>query len=443
MMAPLNSGRQNQKKAEAGPWISSDGGLINPIIYHDPAIYEREMDAIFGRSWQFVGMASQIEEPGDFFLSRMGADEVLLTRDGNDVVRVMLNVCRHRGHQLCQAERGNTKRFVCPFHGWSFRTDGSLEGVPLGNTLCPDLDKDRFGLVQVPRVEIYRGLVFASFDENAPPVREAMGDLAFYLDTLLGRRADDLVMIGGVHKWKVPANWKIGPDGMGGDFYHTAALHASTFAASTELRDTIKAMGNPDLARNISFAGGHGFNMLLLPETAGNEAMFPVEPRLLEVPEVREYFTAIQPEAVQRLGPLRARMKINTGTMFPNLSYSPGIFTLRLTVPAGPGWIENWCWVLGYADMPPVVRGVLRQAYLSVFGPDGCLEPDDAEAWTLVTEGTGHRRMRDVPLYAGMGLGLEQIHADMPGLHHHPLSEGVSRGFYLQWQSMMHECERS
>ena len=70
MMAPLNSGRQNQKKAEAGPWISSDGGLINPIIYHDPAIYEREMDAIFGRSWQFVGMASQIEEPGDFFLSR-------------------------------------------------------------------------------------------------------------------------------------------------------------------------------------------------------------------------------------------------------------------------------------------------------------------------------------------------------------------------------------
>ena len=418
-------------------WISSDGSLIQPAIYHDPAIYEREMDAIFSRSWQFVGMASQVSEPGDFFLTRMGADEMLLTRDAHGSLHVMLNVCRHRGYQLCQAERGNTKRFVCPFHGWSYRTDGSLETVPLGRELCPDLDKQEFALVQVPRVESYRGLVFACFDEAAPSLTEAIGDLAFYLDTFLGRREQDLVMIGGVQKWKVPANWKIGPDGMGGDFYHTAALHASTFTASRALRDTIRAMGNPDLARNISFPGGHGFNMLLLPETAPEEAIFPVEPRLLGLPEVRDYFAAIQPEALERLGPFRARMKINTGTLFPNLSFSPGIFTLRLTVPAGPGHIENWCWVLGYADMPPVVRETLRRAYLGVFGPDGCLEPDDAEAWAMVNEGTAHRKVRNVPLFAGMGLGMEQTDSAMPGLHHHPLSEGVSRSFYLQWQAMM------
>ncbi len=418
-------------------WVSSDGSLIQPAIYHDPAVYEQEMSAIFGQSWQFVGMTSQVANPGDFFLTRMGADEVLLTRDESGALRVMLNICRHRGYQLCQAERGNTKRFVCPFHGWSYRTDGSLEAVPLGRKLCPDLDHGEFGLVQVPRVEVYRGLVFACFDEAAPPLIEVIGDLGFYLETFLGRRDQDLIMIGGVQKWKVPANWKIGPDGMGGDFYHTAALHASTFVASPSLRDTIKAMGDPELARNISFPGGHGFNMLLLPETAAGETLFPVEPRLLEVPSVREYFTAIQPEALDRLGPLRARMKINTGTLFPNLSYSPGIFTLRLTVPAGPGQIENWCWVLGYADMPAEVRETLRRAYLGVFGPDGCLEPDDAEAWTLVNEGTGHRRMRDVPLFAGMGLGMEMTHPAMPGLHHHPLSEGVSRGFYLQWQEMM------
>lgn len=87
--------------------------------------------------------------------------------------------------------------------------------------------------------------------------------------------------------------------------------------------------------------------------------------------------------------------------------------------------------------MPPAVRETLRRAYLGVFGPDGCLEPDDAEAWTLVNEGTGHRRMRDVPLYAGMGLGMERADPDMPGVHHHPLSEGISRNFYLQWQAVM------
>ncbi|AZI37011.1 putative naphthalene dioxygenase large subunit [Caenibius tardaugens NBRC 16725] len=425
---------------QIGELVSESGDRYLPEIYHDETVYEREMDAIFGRCWQFVGHVSQIRERGDYFLSRMGEERVIVTRGNDGDVHVMLNMCRHRGHVLCRTERGNAKRFVCPFHAWTYSADGDLLNAPLAQELAPDMPKGDFGLVQVPRVDVYHGLIFASFDENAPPLIDELGDLAFYLEMFLGRRDVELEMIGGIQKWEVDANWKIGPDGMGGDFYHTPAAHASVFAANPALRDSINGMMNPQSARNIAFDGGHGFNMLFLPEGLPDDYYFPIEPRFLEVPEVRAYFTGIQAEARARLGPRRTSLKITTGTIFPNLSFSPGIFTLRLVLPKGPGRIENWCWVFGYSDMPPVVKAVMHQAYLSVFGPDGCLEADDAEAWTLVTDGTRSRQGRKVPLFAGLGADNRDQDPDLPGYHHHPMSEGVSRAFLRQWRKRMLEA---
>lgn len=431
-------------EADAAGLVSESGARYSSAIFHDAGIYQKEIENIFGRCWNFVAHDSQIPNEGDFFLSRIGEESVIVTRGSGGRVNVMLNVCRHRGHVMCRADKGNSKRFVCPFHAWTYGPDGELVHAPMTQELSPDFDKSEFGLVHVPRVEIYRGLIFASFDKNAPPLQEELGqEFLFYLDTFLHRRNAELIMIGGVQKWEAESNWKIGPDGMGGDFYHVAGAHASTFAADPVLREAIAAMGDPRVARNISFKGGHGFNALLLPPDAPLGAYLPVESRFLEIPAVREYFAGIQDEADALLGETRRRVRITTGTIFPNLSFSPGIMTLRLILPKGPNRIENWCWVFGYSDMPDNVRRTMHQAYLSVFGPDGCLEPDDAEAWTLLTNATRSFQAQKIPLYAGLGEGRESVEPDLPGVHHHPLSEGVSRSYFREWRRRMDVGGRS
>ena len=110
--------------------VSLERGEIDRRIYSDPAIFELEMERIFGRAWLFLCHESQIPEPGDFFQSVMGRDNVLVVRQKDGTVKAMLNTCAHRGNAVCRAEEGNVKSFLCTYHGWSYGIDGRLLGVP-------------------------------------------------------------------------------------------------------------------------------------------------------------------------------------------------------------------------------------------------------------------------------------------------------------------------
>src|SRR6476620_5034816 len=84
----------------------------------------------FSRAWLFSGHESQIPNPGDYAAARMGEEAVILCRDRTGAVHVFLNSCRHRGMEVCRYDDGNTTVFTCPYHGWSYGTDGALVGVP-------------------------------------------------------------------------------------------------------------------------------------------------------------------------------------------------------------------------------------------------------------------------------------------------------------------------
>src|SRR5207244_12890588 len=101
-------------------------GRISREIFVNDEIYAEEQEKIFARAWLFVGHESQVPNPGDFFVSRMGEESVILTRDLQGSIHVLLNTCRHRGMKVCRYTDGNTRVFMCPYHGWTYSIDGSV-----------------------------------------------------------------------------------------------------------------------------------------------------------------------------------------------------------------------------------------------------------------------------------------------------------------------------
>jgi phenylpropionate dioxygenase-like ring-hydroxylating dioxygenase large terminal subunit len=204
-------------------------GWIPAAIYSDPGVFEAEEERVFSRAWVFLAHESEIPDPGDYVVRRIVHDSFIVVRDEYGGIRVLANVCRHRGMQVCRAERGNASHFRCPYHGWTYRNTGDLVGVPFHEDAYGgdrEFPKSEFGLLSAPRVASYNGLVFASLDPGAPPLEEYLGGFRFYLD-FYTRQSPAGLEVHGPQRWRIRANWKIGAENFCGDTYHTPYTHQS------------------------------------------------------------------------------------------------------------------------------------------------------------------------------------------------------------------------
>ena len=113
--------------------VNNEQGWISAAIFSHPDVYQQELDKVFGRNWLFVGHESQIPSPGDFVRSRMGEEQVIVTRGRDGRVYVLLNSCAHRGNMVCRYDEGHGLAFQCSFHGWTFGSDGALINLPPGS----------------------------------------------------------------------------------------------------------------------------------------------------------------------------------------------------------------------------------------------------------------------------------------------------------------------
>ena len=110
--------------------MDMEKGKLDRNVFVDQSIYQDELEKIFGRAWLNIAHRSLIPNPNDFFLSYMGEDPVIVTRDAKGTIHAFLNMCRHRGNRVVRADDGNAKNFMCTYHGWTYSNEGKLVSVP-------------------------------------------------------------------------------------------------------------------------------------------------------------------------------------------------------------------------------------------------------------------------------------------------------------------------
>jgi phenylpropionate dioxygenase-like ring-hydroxylating dioxygenase large terminal subunit len=415
------------------PFLENLGGLVRPgavhrQIYKSPEVFSMEMDRIFKGTWVFVGHESEVREPGDYRTMRIGTEPVIFVRDQSGRLQVLVNRCRHRAATVCQQQSGNAQSFRCHYHGWTYRADGRLIGVPYPERYDDDV-RERLGLLALPRVEAHRGVVFASFNQEVPPLADHLGPAALgYLDRWLDHCGGrPFVAHREAHQLTVASNWKLqvenGLDGYHGGFTHRSFFNLMQKRTGKSVR---YASGLPT-AQVKAFAHG---NAAVDPETTSRQ---PLLNRIAALPDADRLLAELRAEAGDSYEDLIDGLPgpgINIG-IFPNLqligihlrriqplSFDRTVVTVRpLLLRDGPAQFNE-----------------LRLRYHELFyGPAGFGQPDDLEMFARVDQGLDDDE--DEWVLLDRGITREEDLGDM--LVGNVTDETPMRAQYREWLRLM------
>jgi len=384
-------------------------GMIPAIVYSDDEIFELEKRRVFGKAWMFLAHESEIAEPGDYVVRRIVDDSFIVVRGEDGAVRVLFNMCLHRGMQVCRSELGNASHFRCPYHAWTYKNNGDLTGVPFHKDAYggeAGLRREGVSLLPASRVDTYAGLIFASLDPDAPELEDFLGGFRFYLDFYL-RQSDAGVQFSGPQRFRVKANWKIGAENFAGDTYHTPHTHASV--VDINLFSAPKAKKRKEGA--LYFAGAGGGTTYKLPSTDFRENL-----RSIGYPdEMIDRMDATWDDEHRSMVGTSGFMP-SAATALPNLSFvhnwpivnADGLIapfiSIRQWQPVSATETEVLSWFAVDRQAPEWYKQASYKAYLMCFGSSGMFEQDDVENWTSITQMARGQMAERLNLHSRMGM---------------------------------------
>lgn len=417
-------------------------GLVPLWIFNDSELHDAELDRIYGRNWVFMAHETEVPGRGDYVLRPIGKDRFIVVRGDDGQVRVLFDSCRHHGASVCSAEKGSAKLFICPFHGWSFKNNGEIQGIPNKAAAYRGLDKAAWSLLSAPRVENYRGLIFVNLDPEAKPFLDHLGEFKWYLDLHLGLTRQGMEVIGEPHRWILDSDWKTGSDNFSGDSYHTQSLHRSV----VQLGLSSPGVAGPSGGENdvhVTECGGHSTSIRRLGE--GSRFFWGYPDDLIN------QFRMVDLD--ERQQDLAARSVLHTGTIFPNLSLIhlaltdvPGRdqcswLSFRQWNPIAPGKIEVRSWILVPKEASEEYKRRTYKVATANFSVSGNFEQDDSVPWAGIARASSGRFAKNSNMLLNFQMGMEGISetrplTDWPGpgvVYDSNLEEGVMRTFYNHW----------
>ena len=208
---------------------------VHRDVYTDPEVFQLEMERLWARTWVYVGHASQVPNAGDFISVDIAAKPVLMVRQADGSIRVLMNRCAHKGTKVVSDLAGNAgKVFRCPYHAWTYRIDGTLISIPLKDGYA-NTSLQPLGLAVVKNVETYRGFVFARLAERGIGFRDYFGDSLSSIDNLADRSpVGELELTGGSLRYLHNCNWKMFVENLN-DTMHPMIAHAGSAGIAKKL----------------------------------------------------------------------------------------------------------------------------------------------------------------------------------------------------------------
>jgi p-cumate 2,3-dioxygenase subunit alpha len=351
--------------------------LVPRRAFTDRRTFELEYAAIFDRCWLYLGHASELSGPGSFLTRTVARRPILFTRGKDGDYNALLNVCPHRGALVCRERRGNSRAFMCMYHGWTFGSDGHLMTLPGASGYPEGFKTDpQKQMVPVPRMERSGDFFFISFAKQGEDLATYLGEAGEYLKLLSEHSESGMQIVGGTQEYAIRGNWKLLAENSF-DGYHAATTH-STYLEY--LKNANGALGATPLAgKGIALGNGHALIEYTAPWGRPIANWVP-----LWGEEGKAEIDAIHANLVARLGAVRADRiahKNRNMVIFPNLVVNDIMaITVRTFFPTAPDYVEVNAWTLAPVEESDWLRKYRLFNFTEFLGPGGFATPDDVEA---------------------------------------------------------------
>jgi phenylpropionate dioxygenase-like ring-hydroxylating dioxygenase large terminal subunit len=368
---------------------------VHRDIYISQDVWRLEARHLFRNTWVFVGHDSQVPKAGDYYTTQVGDQPVIMVRHSDGAVHVLYNRCPHKGTKIAIDREGNTGKFFrCPYHAWSFRTNGCLLAIPLKkgyeDTGFPDTDNSR-GMKPVGAMHNHRGFVFARLAETGIGFEDFFGDSLSSLDNMVDRSPEGRLEVAGpplryMHK----CNWKMLVENQT-DTCHPMVAHESSAGTAVKI---FEEMGNPEprpMAMEIIAPFMSPYEMFedmgirTWPNGHGHTGVHhSIHSNYSAIPGYFEAMTATYGE--ERARAILGENRHNT-VYFPNIMIKGPIQRLRNFIPlaADRTLVESWIYRLVGAPDLLVARTAMYNRLINA--PTSIVGHDDLEMYERAQEG--------------------------------------------------------
>ena len=407
---------------DALTWPKEGNSRVPYRVFADPEIYKAELDRIFlGANWQYLALADELPEPGDYRTTFLGETPVIVTRGDDGEIHAMVNRCAHRGNLVCLKERGRTKDgLTCVYHAWRYDLAGNLTSVAFrrgigGKGGMPEgFRLEEHGLPKL-RVDTFAGLVFGTLAADAPPLADYIGNL---IGSRIGRVIRGKPKVLGTTSQILHNNWKLYVENVK-DTYHASLLH--TFFTTFRL-SRLTTKGGVAIAESGAHHASYTYG-----EERGDNA---TSDRLYaEIPSLHEDYRLRDPRFLDSVDEIGDGVTLQILSVFPNfvLQQIHNSIALRLVLPKGPEETElQWTFIGFEDDDAAMTERRLQQANL--VGPAGYVSMEDGAVGGFVQRAI--KGGEDGCSVLEMG-GLDHVSDNTR------TTEASVRGFWNAWRQTM------